>query len=311
MTLASKLRDSLGIVVGAIGLLIAAVVLLHERNQVESVERLEYERLSLVATMQFQLSKAAEAEKSAVMAITDAESQAFADQARTASDALEQSQQKLHVLMESAGKQHEIELLAQFSQAFDEYQRIEKLILDLAVQNSNLKAFDLAFGPAFESIHEMDQALTSLLEESAHSTDSKAHQVMLLAARADAGALRIHARLAPHIAEKTDERMDELEASIKKEEELVRESLEDLAPLMAADEISRLQKARDSYARYDELKTRILDLSRQNTNVQSTTTSLNEMRLAFLKCQDILIALEQVIRRELRSGRPVESPRGM
>jgi hypothetical protein len=300
-------------IVGAVGLLVAIIVLMHDYKEADPAEKFESEqkRLALVERMRLLLSTAAEAEKSAVMAVTDEESQTFAAQAQTASNAVSESRQELATLLDSGGKQKEIDLFAQFTRALADYQRIEHTILDLAVKNTNLKAYSLAFGPARRSIQEMDAALGSLLEESAGSTDPKARQVMLLAAQAESGALRIQADLAPHIAEASDAKMDSMEATISSEDEKVRKSLDDLSTLVPSDAAGRLQKAHAAYANFTELRTRILDLSRQNTNVRSLMLSLNEKRLVLLNCQDLLLALEQAIRAEARAREAPPNPRKM
>ncbi len=81
--------------------------------------------------------------------------------------------------------------------------------------------------------------------------------------------------------------------------------------MLGADERARLQSAAASYSRFTQLKTQILDLSRQNTNVRSLTMSLNEKRLAVVKCQDLLTALEQAFQAEPVSDRTPTNPRKM
>lgn len=311
MSIRSGLKNSAGVIVGTIGLLVALLVVLRDYKEADPVAQLaaKHQRIALVDGMRLGLSTAAEAASSAVMAVTDSESQAFADQARTAVNAVNHGREELARLLEAGGNRTEADLLAGFSRAFADYLRVVTALLDLAVKNTNLKAYSLAFGPAAESIHDMDQALSSIVTENADSNSPHARQVMLLAARATIGALRIQAWLAPHISEASDEKMDALDASIAAEEKEVRSCLDRLALLIPPGESTRLQKAAASYARFTELKTQILDLSRQNTNVRSLTMSLNEKRLATVKCQDILTTLEQAIQAEPVSGQAPANPR--
>jgi len=65
-------------------------------------------------------------------------------------------------LLATGGTQGEKDLLAQFATAFAEFQRIDKDLLALAVKNTNLKAYNLAFGPAATRLKEMDTALARL-----------------------------------------------------------------------------------------------------------------------------------------------------
>ena len=313
MTIRSGLKNSAGIIVGAIGLLVALLVVLHDYKEADPVAQLavKHQRIALVGGMRLALSTASEAANSAVMAITDSASQAFADQARTAANAVDQGREDLSRLLEGGANRNEVDLLASFSRAFSDYLRIDTALLELAVKNTNLKAYSLAFGPAAESIHEMDQALSSIVTESANSNAPQARQLVLLAARATIGALRIQANLAPHIAEVSDQKMDALDASIAAEEKEVRSDLDRLAALIPPGASTRFQKAAAAYARFTESKAQILDLSRQNSNVRSLTMSLNEKRLATVKCQDILTALEQAIQAEPASDQAPANPRKM
>ena len=72
-------------------------------------------RVDLVGRLQVGLATASEAEKSAVLAVTDQDSQRYAGQARAATAELERDRQELSRLLASGGTQRERELLAQFS----------------------------------------------------------------------------------------------------------------------------------------------------------------------------------------------------
>jgi len=80
------LRDFLLMVVGAAMLLAMILLVLHFRTLQSSAAQLAFkaERVELVEQMRLSVTLASEAEKSAVMAITDEDSQTYADQARSA-----------------------------------------------------------------------------------------------------------------------------------------------------------------------------------------------------------------------------------
>jgi hypothetical protein len=92
--------------------------------------------------------------------------------------------------------------------------------------------------------------------------------------------------------------MDEMEALMDKDDRQVRVGLDGLAaqPDLRAD--SDVASARAGYARFSELRTQILALSRQNTNVRSLAISLDQKRKAMFMCQDALHALQQQIAAE-------------
>lgn len=249
-------------------------------------------RQQVAAQLRLLLASASEEEKSAVLATTDEASKEFADRARAATATAEQRRVELAGLVEGAGLEHEKELLAQFSVSFAKFQKIDQELLELAVKNTNLKASALLFGPFAQAANEMDAALSRLIAKSASSSVASARKTMQLAAGAQAGALRIQVLLPPHIAEESDSKMDELEATMRKLDEEIRKDLTGLPPS------SDVQVATGSYARLSALRGQIIKLSRENTNVRSLAISLNEKRAVTATCQEALAALEAAIAAE-------------
>jgi hypothetical protein len=148
----------------------------------------------------------------------------------------------------------------------------------------------------------MDAALSRIVVQSAASASPEAKRVMQLASDARVAALRIQTLLPPHIAEETDQRMDELEALMAKEDAEVQQDLEGLAALLKSYGSSDLEIASSRYTQFREIKAQIIQLSRENTDVRSLAVSLNQKRKVMLMCQDILAALEQAIQREPVAG---------
>jgi hypothetical protein len=276
-----------------------------EQNPAEQLA-LKARRVDLVARMQLALASASEAEKSAVLAITDQESQAFADQAWAATAQLERERRELEGLLNAGGTQGEKELLAGFSRVFTELQRVDNEVLSLAVKNTNLKAYNLAFGPAADTLKEMNDALSRLA--TAHADSPEANKVVTLAFGAEISALRIQTLLPPHIAEESDEKMDMLEARMANEEKQIRKNLDGLAALPELGGNADLATAVSRYARFNKIKTQILALSRENTNVRSLAISLNQKRKAMVLCQEALNALKQAILEEPIKGVTYGSP---
>jgi hypothetical protein len=299
---------------GAAALFALVLLVLHFRDLQTPSAQLAFKarRVELVERIRLSVALASEAEKSAVMAVTDEDSQIYADQARTATVAVEQGRRELEQLLQSGGPKNESAFLTRFSKAFAEFQRIDKDLLDLAVKNTNLKAYGLAFGPAAVAIEELDAALARVVATAGHSPSADDLQVIQLADGARIAALRLLALLPPHIAEESDQKMDEMEAIMAKEDQTVRQNLTGLAAIPSLGTNPDLTAATVRYARFIELKTRILRLSRENTNVRSLTISLSEKRKIMMECQDALAALEQALQSEPLeglSGRAPVSPR--
>ncbi len=251
------------------------VALFHGNNNPALRHEAKARRLALVNQIRAGVESAAVAEKSTVLAITDEDSRKFADEARADTAKAEQSRRELEgELLPSQRK-----LFEEFSTRFAILQNTDEEVLDLAVKNTNLKAFALAFGPAADAVKEIDTAL--------------AHMTAPAATEARVGAWRLLASLPPHIAESSDAKMDEMEAQMTKEDRKVRRALDELAG--SADG----KAAAASYAKFTELREQIIRLSRENTNVRSLTLSLTQQRTALAACENAVADLQQVIQSEV------------
>jgi hypothetical protein len=305
-------RDLLWMAVGAVVLLAFVLLVLHFRESQTPAEQLAFRatRVELVERMRLSVALASEAEKSAVMAITDEDSQIYADKARAATAVVEQGRRELEQLQRSGGTRDENALLTQFSAAFAEFQRIDKGLLELAVENTNLKAYGLAFGPATKVLNEMDAALARIAAAGGNSPSADEIKSVRLADGARIAALRLLSLLPPHIAEESGQKMDEMEALMAKEDQTVRQDLEGLAALPRLGGTPDLSTASVRYTRFTELRTQILRLSRENTNVRSLSISLSEKRKIMTVCLDALAALEQAIEKEPIAGLSNREPIG-
>src|SRR5277367_5312537 len=147
MTMKPGGKDLFWMAFGAVMLLAVMLVVLHVQRGQSPADQLAFKakRVDLVERMRLALASASEAEKSAVMAITDEDSQKYADQARAATADVERERDELGQLLDADGTPREKDLLAQFSKVFADFQGVDKDLLALAVKNTNLKAYNLAF----------------------------------------------------------------------------------------------------------------------------------------------------------------------
>jgi hypothetical protein len=285
-------------VTGVVLLTMLLLVVWQSRRDESPARQLELKasRVDLVSRMQVALATSSEAERSAVLATTDEDSLTFAGQARTAAAEVERIRSGLATLLATGDHEQERDLLTRFSEDFARLQRIDEQVLRLAVRNTNVKAYALAYGPAADLLGEMEAALSRLVEK--HGTSPDARWVLLLATRARIGALHVQTLLPPHIAEGSKEKMDRLEATMAADQRQVRQDLVGLAALRSLAADPDLTAARARFASYLELTSRILALSRENTNVESLSLSLDQQRKAMAVCVDSLNALQQAILEE-------------
>lgn len=314
MTIKVGIKDFLWMATGALILLLAMVIVLHFQTGKRSVEQLAFraKRVDLVARMRLNLASASEAEKSAVLAITDQDSKTFTDQARAANLEVVREQNELAELLATGGTQSERDLLVQFSRVFADLQQIDSNLFVLAIRNTNIKAYGLAFGPAADALRKMDSILSKLVAKSTAFPESR--NMVLLACRAQIAALQIQTLLAPHIAEESDIKMDEMEKQMTKEDQEVRKDLGNLAEIQGFRNNPDLESTLSIYAQYNEIREKILALSHENTNVKSLSISLGQKHKVLFLCQDVLSALQQTILEEPIMGlnnTPASNPRSM
>jgi hypothetical protein len=287
-----------GIVIAVVLLLSFVVVFLlrHEdTNWFQSAFERSVKKLQIIQTMSRDLLASAEAEKSAVMAETDEASQAFADQSVQASQQVEQARHALEPLLE--GNHQQIQLFREFSRCWEQLQEIDREVLSLAVQNTNLKALRLSFGPAPDALRRMEKSLNHLMDAVSASPDAVG--IIRHATQAVIGALNLYTLQAPHIAESTAARMDEMEAVMKGLDAQVTAALQNLQALVEEPEKPSLDAAWAAYQDFQSIHAEIVALSRQNSNVRSFTLSLGQKRKTTARCQDTLAALQEAVQQSM------------
>jgi hypothetical protein len=89
--------------------------------------------------------------------------------------------------------------------------------------------------------------------------------------------------------------MDGIEKIIQENDTAVRRSLGEIRRLLPSGKTGILQQAEASYDAFMEVTGRVLDLSRQNTNIKSLDLSLNRKRKITSQCEEILASLQEAV----------------
>jgi hypothetical protein len=245
-------------------LALAAVLLLflmYHRStsfELQNAPRLMAQKLETLSTLRISFLKSIEAEKLAVMAESDEASLAFADESRRASEAVAADLQELSRLIGLQPATDESRLLQEFEAVWGQVRKIDRVILDLAVQNTNLKAFRLSFGKGREAVERFENALN-----------------------------------APHIASPDDAEMNRIEQVIHAKEKMVRRSLESLVRLAPAGKQANVNEAIAAHRDFMAVTDAVIEWSRQNTNVSSLNISLNRKQKATALCEAVLNQLHE------------------
>jgi len=232
-------------------------------------------KATLVHALVNELLASVEAEKNAVMATTDEESTAFAQESRRHTAEISQLSDDLRQRVLADGRPGEVKTLAAFDTAWGELRGVDERLLALAVANSNLKGARLAAGEAAVA---MDRLVDELARVAAQSSDPK---LIREVEGASVSALRIQTLLAPHVAAVDDGEMTKLEARMTELGAQVEEVLAEVHSSAAS----------AAWRDYQRLTADVIRLSRLNTNVVSVDVSVHEKRRVTESCRSALAAL--------------------
>jgi hypothetical protein len=243
------------------------------------------------AELLVQFTKAADAANRAVMADTDEASVSFARESEEATQAVQTEIDRLRPILQGLRFSEEIRLLDAFVARFAEYHRLDRQMLDLAVENTNLKAQRLAFGPAQEAADQFRDSLEAV----APASPANAWRIEALVAKAVLTVREIQVLQAPHIADADEAVMTRMEKSMAASEESARTALKTLAGLIQPASRPRHAAAAAALDRFMDLNAQIIALSRRNTNVRSLALSLNQKRPLTAACEESLRALQEAL----------------
>lgn len=252
-------------------------------------------KIRLVAAIELQLLASADAEKGAVMAETDEQSRAFAEQSARAAAIVEHDLTELGRIIEAGARADELQAFRELGACLGRYQDVNREVLALAVENSNLKAQRLSFHAAREALVRMRVALDELVGKSQASVEGAA--IAAAAYRTLTAALEIHVLESRHIAEADDAEMDRIETEMRAFDERVAEGLRSLTPREVSEGAAvAAADARAAYEDFRKVNAEVLVLSRHNTNVRSLAISLGRKREITTQCQERLHVLHEIVR---------------
>ena len=190
------------------------------------------------------------------------------------------------------GYSEELRFLDTFKERFAEYQKLDAEILPLAVENTNLKAQRLSFGPAREAANAFRTALEAAVKR---ARPADASRVEALAARAVISVLEIEVLQAPHIAEAEDAAMTRMEEQMAASGAAARRGLEQIKSLLPPDAGPHLSAAVAALDRFTAINADLIKLSRQNSDVRSLALTLGQKRALTAQCDDQLRGLQEAL----------------
>jgi hypothetical protein len=290
-----------GVCIVCILLLYASISQFYHSTSLDAAYQNTLAKKKVLSQMRIHFLKSVEMEKNAVMAITDEDSEAFANQSRAASNLVAEDLKAFDELNSKVPLHDERKLISEFSECWEESRKLDQSILEIAVQNTNLKAAKLVRENGSEKIQYFQQLLENILQK--HSNESDEGRLAALVYRAIAAALRFHALHGPHIDASDDSSMDQIETQMKKEEENTEKALDELAQMVDQDEQGVVSDARLAFSGYLEISQKAVQLSRKNSNIKSLELSLGKKRTIAAQCDALLASLQEIVQEKTFKAR--------
>ncbi|HEY8035069.1 MAG TPA: hypothetical protein VIF37_05730 [Methylobacter sp.] len=250
-------------------------------------------KVDLLSTMRIHLLEAIEAEKNAVLAITDETSENFAIRARQAADDVESSRKEIESIILREKRPRETEIFNEFNICWSQFKKLDETILVLATQNTNLKAQKISATQGSQEMELFEQSLNRLIHR--NTSSRQCNETVMLSYEALTAGLKIFALHKPHIEEADDQEMDKIEQNIKSYDASARKALGALLNIADLRDSEDLKNAETAYEQFMSLTGEVLRLSRMNTNIKSAELSLGRKKLISSQCQEILAALQETV----------------
>jgi hypothetical protein len=247
------------------------------------------------ADLRVHLNKAADASNRAVMADTDEASIAFAREAEALSKEVTGDIAALAPALQRLGFPDEIRLLSELEKHFAKYLQLDRSILELAVENTNLKAQRLSFGASREAADGFRAALESMVGSAAPKDRCR---IQVLIDRAVLAVRDIQVLHAPHIAETDAAKMTDLEREIGGLTATAIDAVEGLTKLGGARHAEAVVVARRHFDQFKEISDQIVSLSRRNSNVRSFDLALRARPPLTAACDNTAKALQEALANE-------------
>lgn len=280
------------------GLVIASVLLL-ACSTPPAITRLTDARQH-AAALRLQFTRASDATNRAVLATTDEASRAFAGEAVQARAAADAERAALAPVLESLQFTEERQQLDLAAERLTAYRELDDRILALAVENTNVKAQQLASGDAQVAADAVQHALDRLATGRAPSPVG--WPVRALVAEALAGLREIQALQATHINAEDEASMQQTEMRMLAAEARARNALAELSVRAPVASEPAVAEARVAFDRFIEVQREILALSQRNTNVRSLALVLNQKGELTAACDDILKKLNDMLAARTLAG---------
>jgi hypothetical protein len=257
------------------------------------------EARSLTGEIRADFLKANDKSGEAVMADTDEHSITAAHEAQDAHSRIAAHVERLQTVLGSLSYANEIRLLEAFTQRYGEYKTLDDTILELAIENSNIKAQRLLFGPQTDAVHAIRAALDAAVADTPARSADRARG---LSSGVMAGLFEIQAIEARHIAESDEAKMTEMEMRMSTLRAGIARDIEELRRLLPQTAVPTLEPIESAMRTFEAARDELIPMSRRNTNVRSLALTLGKKRTLAAQCEDALAALTDSLPKHQLTG---------
>ncbi|MHC1743446.1 MAG: hypothetical protein AB9873_10500 [Syntrophobacteraceae bacterium] len=272
--------------------LLTLVLVRSRSTEMDNFDTLVKQR-EAIAGMRTSLFESIHAEKSALLAESENESKAFADQARAVSEAFNRGRRELDPLVGRLGAAREKELVIELDSFWKEFQEIQRTILDLDIEGTNIKALALSSTKGQPLVTQFEASMEKLRQ--ATGSTERCGEVSKLASDALIALMKIEVLHNPHIHAVADEEMDRIEKSMREQDAIVQNALASIGEIAGQSSRDEIDRATQIYVDFAAVTDEVIKLSRTNTNVRSLELAMGRERLVAAKCNEILASLQEAL----------------
>ena len=163
-----------------------------------------------------------------------------------------------------------------------------------------ISKLQLSLKKGAETIQRFEQSLQEVMRMNLRM--SQEDRVAGSAWQAIAASLQIFNLHHSHIVEIDDEKMKQIETQVKAEEKKVLNSLDQLDEIVDKECQNALLQAKTAFSEFMEVTTKVLELSKINSNIKSLELSIGKKRIISAQCEEVLTSFQNAVQ-----GRPFKA----
>lgn len=274
-------------------------------GQVQALTSHTFPKMSMSSQLQVKLLASVRAEKNSILAPDDDRSKESANESRALFAEANGLLDRLKELVSQDRSEGQLAALSALGKALDSYQKVNNESLDLAIQNSNVKARSLLLGELQRQTDILGARFQAWSDQVASNAEPDAADMARYTSiqSVTRQLLELFPNAARHIASSSD---DEKAAQEKKLTELQDQIQQGLAAASGGD-AANLVEARAILSDMKSGLAKLVQLSRLDTNNRSAKISLTSFKIAVDDCVQRFAELDKLLSAEAQAGQQLSA----